>query len=438
MNVYDSVKMANLLAPFGYKLTHKLEESDMVILNTCHIREKATEKVYCELGRIKDYKQDKIKDGKGELITVVAGCVAQAEGEEIMKRAKVVDIVVGPQSLQNLPELIAKLSREKKAQIDLNFSPVAKFDNLPEELHNTSISSFLTIQEGCDKFCKFCVVPYTRGAQYSRPIEEVYREALLLASNGAVEITLLGQNVSAYEVSRDNNKKEKLADLIRIIAKIPTIQRIRYTTSHPNDMDDDLIALHGQEEKLMPFLHLPVQSGSNKILKDMNRKHDVDHYLKIIDKLKAARPDIGFSSDFIVGYPGETDKDFEDTCNLINEVKYGQAYSFKYSPRAGTPASIKDQVPEEVKTDRILKLQSIILENQNNFNQNFIGKEVEVLFDRFGKKDNQIIGKSPYMQSVYVSNAEQYLNKIAKVKIIHIGKNSMKAEICNIDKIIAA
>jgi tRNA-2-methylthio-N6-dimethylallyladenosine synthase len=438
MNVYDSVKMANLLSPFGYKLTHKMEESDMVILNTCHIREKATEKVYSELGKIRDYKKEKAKKGNGELITVVAGCVAQAEGEEIMQRAKVVDIVVGPQSLQNLPELIAKLSRENKAQIDLNFSPISKFDNLPEELNNTSVSSFLTIQEGCDKFCKFCVVPYTRGAQYSRPIEEVYREALLMASSGAVEITLLGQNVSAYETKEANGSSRKLAELIKMIAKIPQIQRIRYTTSHPNDMDDDLIALHGYETKLMPFLHLPVQSGSNRILQEMNRKHDIDHYLKVIDKLKTARPDISFSSDFIVGYPGETDQDFEDTCNLVNDVKFTQAYSFKYSPRAGTPASVKEQISEEIKTNRILKLQSIISHHQHAFNQEFAGKEVEVLFDRIGKKDGQIIGKTPYMQSVYLNQATDLLNKIVSVKIKHIGRNSMRGETIKDKEVVAA
>jgi len=438
MNVYDSVKMANLLAPFGYKMTHKMEESDMVILNTCHIREKATEKVYSELGKIRDYKKEKATKGRGDLITVVAGCVAQAEGEEIMRRAKVVDIVVGPQSLQNLPELITKLSRENKAQIDLNFSPVAKFDNLPDELHNTTISSFLTIQEGCDKFCKFCVVPYTRGAQYSRPLEEVYREALLLASNGAVEITLLGQNVSAYEALSANGENKKLTELIKMIAKIPQIQRIRYMTSHPNDMDDDLIALHGYEPKLMPFLHLPVQSGSNKILQDMNRKHDVDHYLKIINKFRAARPDIGFSSDFIVGYPGETDQDFEDTCRLVKEVKYAQSYSFKYSPRAGTPASIKEQVSEEIKTQRILKLQSIITEQQQAFNQSFLSQEIDVLFDRIGKKNEQIIGKTPHMQSVYINEGNHLLNKIVRVKIKSIGTNSMKAEIINNEEVVAA
>lgn len=438
MNVYDSVKMANLLAPFGYKLTHKMEESDMVILNTCHIREKATEKVYSELGKIRDYKKEKTRKGKGELITVVAGCVAQAEGEEIMQRAKVVDIVVGPQSLQNLPELIAKLSRENKAQIDLNFSPVSKFDNLPQELENSAASSFLTIQEGCDKFCKFCVVPYTRGAQYSRPIEEVYREALLMASSGAVEITLLGQNVSAYEIKQEGGSSKKLAELIKMIAKIPQIQRIRYTTSHPNDMDDELIALHGYEAKLMPFLHLPVQSGSNKILQEMNRKHDVEHYLKIIDKFKATRPDIAFSSDFIVGYPGETDRDFEDTCNLVNEVKFTQAYSFKYSPRAGTPASIKEQMTEEIKTLRIQKLQSLLSHHQQSFNQGFAGKEVEVLFDRIGKKDGQVIGKTPYMQSVYLNQGAELLNKIAKVKIQHIGRNSMRGERIKAKEVVAA
>ena len=438
MNVYDSVKMANLLSPFGYKLTYKLEDSDMVILNTCHIREKATEKVYSELGVIRDYKEQKKKEGKGGLVTIVAGCVAQAEGEEIMRRARVVDIVVGPQSLQNLPELIARLSREKKALIDLSFAPVSKFDLLPEELSNTSVSSFLTIQEGCDKFCKFCVVPYTRGAEYSRPIEEVYREALLLASSGAIEITLLGQNVSAYHSTDHESKKVGLAALIEKIAKIPNIKRIRYTTSHPNDMDDDLIALHGAEEKLMPFLHLPVQSGSNKILDEMNRKHNRESYLELIDKFRVARPDIGFSSDFIVGYPGETDADFEDTCDLVERVGYSQAYSFKYSPRAGTPASLKDQVSEEVKTARIVRLQEIISKNQRAYNDKFIGTKMDILFDRIGKRDGQIIGKSPFMQSVYIDNGMEYLGKIIQVLIKSSSANSLYGEIVENEKIIAA
>jgi tRNA-2-methylthio-N6-dimethylallyladenosine synthase len=430
MNVYDSLKMKEILAPFGFKPTEDIEESDMVILNTCHIREKATEKVYSELGQIRDMKAQRGKGGKG-LVTVVAGCVAQAEGEEIMKRSRVVDIVVGPQSLQNLPELLIQLERKNKGLLNLNFEANQKFDSVTLGQEPSPVSSFLTVQEGCDKFCKFCVVPYTRGGEFSRPVEDVYREALSLASRGAIEITLLGQNVSAYHGGLNiGDKKEvyTLAKLIEKIAKIPEIKRIRYTTSHPVDTLEDLIALHGTEEKLMPFLHLPIQSGSNKILKSMNRKHDRDFYLDIISKFRKARPDIAFSSDFIVGYPGETDKDFLDTVNLVTEIGYAQCYSFKYSVRPGTPASVMNQVDEGVKTTRIMILQDEINRQQNLFNEKFLGQEIEVLFDRVGKRPGQLIGKSPYMQSVYINDGESYMNTIQKVVPNQLRSNSLAAE----------
>ena len=439
MNNYDTRRMLDVLASIGYDEFEKIDGADLVILNTCAIREKATEKVYSELGRI--YKLKKAH----KFILAVAGCVSQAEGDQIFRRAHYVDIVVGPQSYHDLPKLIADVEGGKKHSIELDFIEEKKFDILPEEVGAQGPSSFVSIQEGCDKFCTFCVVPYTRGAEFSRPVEQIYREVLQMVNKGAKEIVLLGQNVNGYHGKIGNidleekfeEKDANLAFLIKSIAKINGLERIRYTTSHPADMDDDLIALHGSEAKLMPFLHLPVQSGSNKILKAMNRKYSIEHYLEIIDKLKVARPDIELSSDIIVGFPGESDEDFQATMDLVDKVVYAQAYSFKYSPRPGTPAANMEQVPEHIKTERLIALQSKIQEYQLRFNQKCIGDTVPVLFERDGKFGNQIIGRTPHMQSVYVANGEQSLyGKIMNVKISDAFVNSLTGEITN--QLIAA
>jgi len=430
MNVYDTSQMKNMLRAKGFVYTEGINEADLIILNTCHIREKASEKIYSELGKIKILKNQRKKNNL-DTITVVAGCVAQAEGEEIFRRAPVVDIVVGPQSYQTLPAMLENIINDnQKQQINLEFEVDKKFDFLKEEEYPQGISAFLTIQEGCDKFCKFCCVPYTRGAEYSRPSHEVFRDAMKIAASGTKEITLLGQNVSAYEYTGPENTKVKLGELIRLVASLPQIERIRYTTSHPNDMQDDLIEAHREEKKLMPFLHLPVQSGSDKILKDMNRKHNSKQYLELIDKFRKARPDIAFSSDFIVGYPGETEQDFKDTLSLIKEVGYAQCYSFKYSMRPGTPAAeAKNQIPEEVKTARILEIQELINSEQQKFNNNFIGRTLSVLFDRNGRYEGQVIGKSEYMQSVHIDNGKHLINKIVQVKITKSLQNSLTGEL---------
>jgi tRNA-2-methylthio-N6-dimethylallyladenosine synthase len=434
MNVYDSMRIQDLLKPFGYNSTDVIEDSDMVILNTCHIREKATEKVYSKLGRIRDMKR---KLGK-ELIIVVAGCVGQAEGEEIFKRAPWVNIVVGPQSYQNLPELLSKMVREGKNHVwDLDFAEEKKFDHLPETMQPQGYSAFLSIQEGCDKFCKFCCVPYTRGAEFSRPLEQIYREALMISSQGAKEITLLGQNVNAYHGLNVKGEQISLAALIKAISSIDTIKRIRYTTSHPLDMTDDLIEAHGDIPKLMPFLHLPVQSGSDKILKSMNRKHDTALYFDIIDRLKKVRDGIEFSSDFIVGYPGETEQDFLDTLELVRKVRFAQAYSFKYSPRPGTPASIMTQISEEVKDDRLKRLQSLLNEQQRDFNKSVVGREMAVLIERPGKCEGQYSGKNEYMQTVNVDHAQEFLGEIVQVKITSASAHSVKGEILKTKQVAA-
>ena len=417
MNVYDSVRMQDLMLPLGYKVTDKVEESDMVVLNTCHIREKAAEKTYSELGRIRQFKDQKAKQGN-PMVIVVAGCVGQAEGEEIFARAPFVDIVVGPQSYHSLPELVGKIERGHRKAIELDFVEEEKFDKLPEEVSAQGPSAFVSVQEGCDKFCTFCVVPYTRGAEFSRPVEQVYREVLRAAQGGAREITLLGQNVNAYHGTLPDGAECDLARLIDKIAMIDSVERIRYTTSHPRDMNDELIAAHGNIDKLMPFLHLPVQAGSNKVLKLMNRKHTREDYFRIVDKLRDVRPDIALSSDFIVGFPGETDSDFEETMDLVRKVGFSQCYSFKYSPRPGTPASVKEQVPEDVKKARLTELQAELMRQQMEFNKSCVGQVVPVLFDRAGKFDDQIIGKTPYMQSLYISgDMDKLYGKTIQVKV---------------------
>ena len=421
MNAYDSLKMEALLKPHGFQVIQDKSNADLIILNTCHIREKASEKIYSELGKIG------INKSGHKPTVVVAGCVAQAEGEHIFRRAKNVNVVVGPQSYHNLPKLLEEVKRREKWVIDLKFDEQSKFDKI--DLPQTpSHSSFLTIQEGCNKFCHFCCVPYTRGIEYSRKISDIYKEALGLVSKGVKEIILLGQNVSAFCGKDEDGNLRRLGWLIKKLSKISGLERIRYTTSHPRDMtDDELFEAHAQEPKVMPFLHLPVQSGSNKILKNMNRKHDRDFYFKIIEKFRKYKADMAFSSDFIVGYPGETDEDFQDTLDLIKHVKYAQCYSFKYSPRPGTPASIMDnQVQEAVKAERLTILQQLLKKQQKQFNNLCIGREMNVLFDKLGKQKGQIIGKSPYFQSVIVKGNLNLIGTTKKVKVTQASINSIK------------
>lgn len=441
MNVYDSDKMKDLMSSIGYKTTEDPEDADMIIINTCHIREKASEKLFSDLGRLKKIKDKKKLEGNDVIITV-AGCVAQAEGEEIIKRSNAVDIVVGPESYQTLPDLVGRVVRNKTREINLDFAPNNKFDTLNINSTTNSSSNFVTIQEGCDKFCTFCVVPYTRGSEYSRNFEDVLNEVKKIADNKNLrEVYLLGQNVNAYHGLDTKGQTKKLSDLIKEISKIDSIKRIRYTTSHPKDMTDDLIDAHGECEKLMPFLHLPIQSGSDNILAKMNRKHNRQAYFKIIEKLRKARPDIGLSSDFIVGFPGESDKDFNDTIDLVNEIKFSQCYSFKYSPRAGTPAhDAINQIDEEIKSFRLAILQNILSKQQVDFNKNFEGKVIDVLFEKEAskskKKENniQLWGKSPWLQSVVVdieqdSIKEKYYGKITPIRIIKSRPSSLFGEI---------
>ena len=427
MNVYDGDRMHELLSPLNYKRVDDPNDAELIILNTCHIREKASEKVYSELGRIKKIKDDRLRRLGKDIIIVVAGCVGQAEGEQIFYRTPYVDIVVGPQSYYSLPNLIARIVRSEKHLIELDFVEEKKFDYLPTDTTSQGASAFISVQEGCDKFCTFCVVPYTRGAEFSRKVEDIYREVTIAVSKGSQEVYLLGQNVNAYHGKTSDNRTFSLADLIDRIAQINGVKRIRYTTSHPRDMSDDLIKIHATENKLMPFLHLPIQSGSNKILKAMNRKHTREEYLTIIDKLRTIKPDIALSSDFIVGFPGETEEDFEDTLDIVRRVNYAQCFSFKYSPRPGTPAAIKQQIPENIRAERLEHLQKLLSKQQMYFNINCIGKTLPVLFSKNGKLSNQIIGKSPYLQSVYVDKLdESYIGKIINVKITSSGFNSLQ------------
>jgi tRNA-2-methylthio-N6-dimethylallyladenosine synthase len=424
MNVYDSERIADVLAPLGYGLTDTPEDADMVVLNTCHIREKATEKVYSELGRIKALKTRKA-DGGGSMIIAVAGCVAQAEGEEIMIRQPAVDVVVGPQSYHRLPELIARGHRSRGESLAADFEPQAKFDALPTARGGDGVAAFLTVQEGCDKFCTFCVVPYTRGAEYSRPSSAIEAEARALAARGVREVTLLGQNVNAYE----NDRGGGLAALIRRLATIPGLDRIRYTTSHPRDMTDDLIAAHGDVEALMPYLHLPVQSGSDRVLKAMNRGHTAESYLRQIDLVRAARPDMAISGDFIVGFPGESDADFEATLDLVSAIGYASAFSFKYSRRPGTPAAaMHGQVDEAVKDERLQRLQALLAQQQIAFNQGLAGSTIPVLFERPGRRPGQLIGRSPYLQSVHCPAPADLIGEIAPVSIHAATHNSLAGE----------
>lgn len=427
MNVYDSHKMADVMAGIGYELTDEYTHADMTIINTCHIREKATDKLYCELGRIN--KSNRQNDNENMLIAVT-GCVAQAEGEEIMKRAPYVDMVVGPQSYHELPKLIANAVHKRGDKLELDFAPDEKFDALPEESAAQGTTAFLTVQEGCDKFCTFCVVPYTRGAEYSRDFNAVIEEAKRIAGQGAIDINLLGQNVNAYHGLKSDGTTASLADLAYEISRIDGIERIRYTTSHPRDMQDDLIAAHGEIPELMPFLHLPVQHGSNKVLKEMNRQHDRELYFDIIDRLRKSRADMAFSSDFIVGFPGETDADFEDLIDLVERVHFAQCYSFKYSPRPGTPGALReDIIPEQVKDERLQRLQALLFKQQGEFNQSCLGKTLPVLLDRKGKFEGQLLGKSEFMQSVHLSTSLDNFGNLVNVKITSATQTSLGGEI---------
>jgi len=435
MNVYDSARMVDVLAPHGYIRVDDVDDADLLILNTCHIREKAAEKVYSELGRLRHMKRN---NGSPGTVIAVAGCVAQAEREELIRRAPHVDIVVGPQAYHRLPELIARAAGPERHVVDTDFPVEPKFDHLPVEAEPRGPSTFVTVQEGCDKFCTFCVVPYTRGAEYSRPAADVIAEIRRLVEAGAREITLLGQNVNAYHGEAPGGGEWRLGRLIRALAEIDHLERIRYTTSHPRDMDADLIAVHGEVPQLMPFLHLPVQSGSDRVLATMNRGHRAADYLEIVDRLRRARPDIALSCDFIVGHPGETDDDFEQTLALVREVGFAQAYSFKYSCRPGTPASVQPgQVPESVKAERLSKLQSLLSAQQMTFNRRFEGKAVEVLFDRSGSRPDQIAGRSPHMQAVHVScdaaeEAARRMGTIADVMIVGAYANSLAGQLADV------
>ncbi len=427
MNVYDSQKMADVLFPLGYAPTETPDDADLMILNTCHIREKATDKVFSDLGRLRD-----IKDARAENkpLIAVAGCVAQAEGDVIMKRAKYVDMIFGPQTYHLLPEMVLKANGGERV-INTDFPVESKFDHLPEAAVE-SPSAFLSVQEGCDKFCTFCVVPYTRGAEFSRPPEQVIEEAKRLAGRGAKEITLLGQNVNAY-----HGGDYDLADLIAAIAEIDGVQRIRYMTSHPRDMNDHLIEAHRDIKKLMPFLHLPVQSGSDRILERMNRKHTAEEYLAIIDKIRTARPDIALSSDFIVGFPGETDADHRATMDLAEKVGYASCYSFKYSPRPGTPGAVMDgMVSEAVKDKRLQELQALLFAQQTRLNESMAGRVLPVLFDRKGQKPGQLLGKTPYMQSVYVDASERLFGMMTDVKISRAFQNGLAGEIVTLEEVL--
>jgi tRNA-2-methylthio-N6-dimethylallyladenosine synthase len=420
MNVYDSERMADVLRPLGYGVVDEPEGADLVVLNTCHIREKATEKVYSELGYIKQMKDRKAEAG-GRMTIAVAGCVAQAEGKEIMNRQKAVDLVVGPQAYHQLPELIARAHRATGERLAADFAADEKFDALPAERHVTGVTAFLTVQEGCDKFCTFCVVPYTRGGEWSRPVNDIVEEAKRLAGAGVREVTLLGQNVNAYD-----GDGSTLAKLVRQLAKIDGLDRIRYTTSHPRDMGDDLIEAHGELPELMPYLHLPVQAGSDKILKAMNRDHTAESYVKLIEKIRAARPDIAMSGDFIVGFPGERDSDFEKTLELVREVGFASAFSFKYSRRPGTPASaMPGQVDEAVKAERLERLNQLLDEQQRAFNASQVGKVLPVLFEKAGRHPGQIVGRSPYLQAVHAEGGEHLIGKIVPVHIESAAKMSL-------------
>jgi tRNA-2-methylthio-N6-dimethylallyladenosine synthase len=426
MNVYDSQRMGEVLGDRGYAVTDTVDDADLVILNTCHIREKAAEKVYSELGRLRQLKQNTGSDMK----IAVAGCVAQAEGEEIVRRAPVVDLVFGPQTYHRLPALLDQHARTGDAVVETEFPADEKFDALDAPATGKTlkrgVAAFLTVQEGCDKFCTFCVVPYTRGAEFSRPASRIIAEARQLVASGVREITLLGQNVNAWHGDGLNGSSWTLGHLLDELSGIEGLERLRYTTSHPRDMDDALIAAHGANPKVMPYLHLPVQSGSDRILKAMNRKHTAESYVDLVARIRAARPDIAMSSDFIVGFPGESDEDFEATMQVVRDVTYAQAFSFKYSPRPGTPAATsEEQVPEQVKSERLARLQALLSEQQAEFNSACVGRTLDVLLEKPGRNPGQLIGRSPYLQSVFLEAGDRQIGETVRVEITETGPNSL-------------
>ncbi len=423
MNVYDSERMTEALAPLGYTSTDIATDADLILINTCHIREKASEKLYSDLGRLRDMKAERA-DGD-QVMIAVAGCVAQAEGDEIIRRAPDVDLVVGPQAYHRLPDLISQRAKGEKAAFAPQFDPESKFQTLATSRDAHGVTAFLTVQEGCDKFCAFCVVPYTRGAEYSRPAAQIVAEANVLVAKGVREITLLGQNVNAYSGAGDGATVD-LAALVRRLAETPGLSRLRYTTSHPNDMSDALIEAHAEIVALMPYLHLPVQSGSDRILAVMNRKHTADDYLKIVAKLRKARPDLALSGDFIVGFPGETETDFEATLSLVREVNYASAFTFKYSRRPGTPAAgSADQIDEEIKTERLARLNALLEDQRQSFNRSKIGETFPVLFEKPGRHEGQLIGRSPWLQAVWAEAPAQLIGQLANVRITGVGPNSL-------------
>jgi tRNA-2-methylthio-N6-dimethylallyladenosine synthase len=436
MNVYDSARMADVLAPLGYGTAESPADADMVILNTCHIREHASEKVFSELGRLRAARAER-RNGGTDMIIAVAGCVAQAEGAEILRRAPEVDIVLGPQSYHRLPEMVARAARARSAKaggkrrgagvLDTDFPAESKFDHLPAPAPDQAVSAFLAVQEGCDKFCTFCVVPYTRGAEFSRPVAQIVEEARALVAGGAREITLLGQNVNAYHGEAPDGSEWGLGRLVRHLADaVDGLLRIRYTTSHPRDMDDELIAAHREVPQLMPFLHLPVQSGSDRVLEAMNRQHKAKRYCEVVERLRAARPDLALSSDFIVGFPGENESDFAATLKLVQEIGFAQAFSFKYSVRPGTPgAAMEDQVAEEVKDERLQRLQAVLNAQQIAFNRAMIGRTLPVLFEKPGKHAGQLVGRSPYLQAVHAPAEPWETGRIVDLRIEGIGHFSL-------------
>ncbi len=432
MNVYDSERMGDLAAEAGYREAMRVEDADLIVLNTCHIRERASEKIYSELGKLRELKEERARSGRRTML-VVAGCVAQAEGGEILRRQPAVDIVVGPQSYHRLPELLSE-ARVRPSVVDTEFPAEDKFSRLPDAapdaIRRRGVAAFVTVQEGCDKFCSFCVVPYTRGAEASRPIADVLAEIARLASAGVREVALLGQNVNAYHGVDRQGQAIGLAGLIRAAAAAPGIARVRYTTSHPNDMSEDLIQAHRDVSALAPYLHLPVQSGSDAVLKSMNRRHRAADYLDLVARVRAARPDIAFSSDFIVGYPGETDADFDQTLALVRAVGFASAYAFKYSPRPGTPAAeMSDQIDEPTKARRLGTLQELIEDQRQAFNRQAVGLRLEVLFEKPGRREGQVIGRSPHMQSVFAEGPESLIGSLAEVEIVAAEPHSLRGRV---------
>ena len=431
MNVYDSQRMTDALAADGYVGTEVIEDADLVLLNTCHIREKAAEKVYSELGRIRMLKAERGRQGL-ETIIGVAGCVAQAEGREIMRREAAVDLVIGPQTYHKLPDALRRV-RDGDKVVETDYAIEDKFEHLPQprraQITGRGVTAFLTVQEGCDKFCTFCVVPYTRGSEVSRPVSQILAEARRLADNGVREVTLLGQNVNAWHGEGPDGGEWGLGRLLFALAEIPGLARLRYTTSHPRDMDDELIAAHRDLPALMPYLHLPVQSGSDRILKAMNRRHTAEDYLRLIGRIRAARPDIAMSGDFIVGFPGESDGDFEATMELVRAVRYAQAYSFKYPPRPGTPgAEMEGHVAESVKDERLQRLQALLLDQQREFLAGLVGSGMDVLIEKPGRKPGQRVGRSPWLHPVIVDETAGEIGDIVSVRIINAGQGSLFAD----------